>query len=127
MFAALSQHYHLSLWHPNQLPPDPISFHPSAHNTPFPSPLAPSRQVPLLSCWPTHQTPRHSHLARALYTWYASTMNSLHSRGHCTPASRMRVRLLKEPCREWVLQVMRFVSTWSSIPHGCQSRLHDCS
>mmetsp|Transcript_28075 Transcript_28075/g.71552 ORF Transcript_28075/g.71552 Transcript_28075/m.71552 type:complete len:385 (+) Transcript_28075:2212-3366(+) len=39
--------------------------------------------------------------ARALYTWYASTMNSLHSSGQATPASRMSVRLAKEPWKNF--------------------------
>lgn len=35
--------------------------------------------------------------ARALYSWYASTMNSLHSSGQPTPDSRISRRKLKEP------------------------------
>eukprot|EP00882_Tetradesmus_deserticola_P010282 GHRQ01010863.1.p2 GENE.GHRQ01010863.1~~GHRQ01010863.1.p2 ORF type:complete len:129 (+),score=25.24 GHRQ01010863.1:701-1087(+) len=40
-------------------------------------------------------------LTRALNIWYASTMNSLHSSGHATPAALMRARLSKLPWKNF--------------------------
>mmetsp|Transcript_32417 Transcript_32417/g.71622 ORF Transcript_32417/g.71622 Transcript_32417/m.71622 type:complete len:263 (-) Transcript_32417:243-1031(-) len=40
-------------------------------------------------------------LALALNTWYASTMNSLHSRGQVTPAARILLRFSKLPWKNF--------------------------